>query len=94
MNEYKFTQYPSNSSVASGITLLVSAWFLVAAGAILSDPVSPYTTRKVMQAQTAPAVRTADATPSSAPPVAIPPEAHLTITVAARRPANLRSATL
>ena len=93
MNEYKFTQYPSNSSVASSITMLVSAWFLVAAGAILSDPVSPYTTRQVMQAQTAP-VRAADAASSAAPAVAIPPEAHLTITVAARRPANLRSANL
>ena len=79
MNDYKFTQYPSNSSVASGITMLVSVWFLVAAGAILSDPVSPYTTRKVMQAQAAPAVRT----------VAIAPEAHLTITVEAHRSANL-----
>jgi hypothetical protein len=94
MNDYKFTQYPSNSSVASSITMLVSAWFLVAAGAILSDPASPYTTRKVMQAQTAPVVRTADATPNTARLAAIPPEAHLTITVAARRPANLRSATL
>ena len=90
MNDYKFTQYPSNSSVASSITMLVSAWFLVAGAAILSDPVSPYTTRKVMEAQAAPAVRTAHA----APAVAIPPEANLTITVAARRPANLRSATL
>jgi len=94
MNDYKFTQYPSNSSVASGITMLVSAWFLVAAGAILSDPVSPYTTRKVMQAQTAPALRTADASRSADSRVAIAPEAHLTITVAARRPANLRSANL
>jgi len=94
MNDYKFTQYPSNSSVASGITILVSVWFLVAAGAILSDPVSPYTTRKVMQAQAAPAARTADATPSAVSPVAIAPEAHLTITVAAHRPANLRSANL
>ena len=45
MNDYKFTQYPSNSSVASGITLLVSVWFLLASGAILADPVSPYTQR-------------------------------------------------
>ena len=84
MNEYRFTQYPGNSSVASGITMLVSVWFLVAAGAILGDPASPYTQR--VQAQSAPLVRTADASGS---PVAIAPEAHLTITVEAHRSANL-----
>ena len=45
MNVYKFAE----SSVASGVTLLVSAWFLVAAGAILADPESAYT-RPVTQA--------------------------------------------
>ena len=49
MNVYKFAE----SSVASGVTLLVSAWFLVAGGAILADPESPYTTRPVTQAQNA-----------------------------------------
>jgi hypothetical protein len=34
-------------------------------------------------------VRTADATPNAASPVAIAPEAHLTITVEAHRSANL-----
>jgi hypothetical protein len=47
MNVYKFGE----SSVASGVTLLVSAWFLVAAGAILADPASPYTERPVTQAK-------------------------------------------
>ena len=47
------------------------SWFLMAAGAILTDPASPYTTRVVRAA-----------TPG---PVAIAPEAHLTITVEARR---------
>jgi len=36
---------PSNGSVASIVTVVVSTWFLVAAGAILSDPASPYTQR-------------------------------------------------
>lgn len=87
MKEYKFTQYPSNASVASGITMLVSVWFLVAGGAILSDPASPYTQRA--QAQSAPLVQTADASASAGSPVAIAPEAHLTITVEAHRSANL-----
>jgi hypothetical protein len=87
MNEYRFTQYPSNSSVASGITMLVSVWFLVAAGAILGDPASPYTQRA--QAQAAPLVHTADASQSAGSPAAVAPEAHLTITVEAHRSANL-----
>jgi hypothetical protein len=43
MNEYRFPEYPSSTSVANGVTVLVSSWFLVAAGAILGDPASPYT---------------------------------------------------
>jgi len=46
MNAYAFPTYPSSSLVASGVTVLVSAWFLVAAGAILSDPSSPYTRKE------------------------------------------------
>jgi hypothetical protein len=87
MKDYRFTQYPSNSSVASGITMLVSVWFLVAAGAILGDPASPYTQRA--QAQAAPMAQTVDASAGAGSPVAIAPEAHLTIMVEARRSANL-----
>ena len=61
MNASKFARYPSDSVVASGITVLVSVWFLVAAGAILSDPTSPYTRRG--EAHAAPLVHTADASP-------------------------------
>lgn len=43
MNAYKFANLPSNSSVDSGVTMLVSVWFLVAAAAILGDPSSTYT---------------------------------------------------
>ena len=75
MNEYRFAEYPSNSSVASGVTLLVSAWFLVAAGAIIADPVSPYTQRPVAQAA------------ASAPSLvaAAAPATYFTITVEAKR---------
>ena len=47
MNAFKFAAYPSNDLVGSGVTVLVSTWFLVAAGAILNDPASPYTQRVV-----------------------------------------------
>jgi hypothetical protein len=92
MNGYKFTQYPSNSSVSSGITMLVSVWFLVASGAILADPVSPYTQRALAErahAQPAPLAQAADASANAQSPAAIAPAAHLTIVVEARRPATL-----
>ena len=51
MNAYEFMpKLPSNGSVSSLVTHVVSAWFLVAAGAILADPPSPYTQRAVPQA--------------------------------------------
>jgi hypothetical protein len=75
MNEYRFAEYPSNSSVASGVTLLVSAWFLVAAGAIIADPVSPYTQRPAAVAQAKAPVVVAE----------VAPAAYFTITVEAKR---------
>ena len=47
MNNYRFAAYPSHASIAAGVTIVVSVWFLVAAGAILSDPSSPYTRKEV-----------------------------------------------
>jgi len=82
MNTYKFANLPSNSSVDFGVTALVSVWFLVAAGAILGDPPSPYGHR--YQAQAALQAKAAPATT-----VAIAPQARLTITVEARRSASL-----
>jgi hypothetical protein len=86
MNEYRFAEYPSNSSVASGVTMLVSAWFLVAAGAIIADPASPYTERPATQAKAA-TVTVAQLSPA---PRLIPashnaPAARFTITVEAKR---------
>lgn len=91
MNNYKFAEYPSHSSVAAGVTVLVSVWFLVAAGAILSDPSSPYTTRSKDARATAP-VKAAQA---QAPKVfetmyvtARTPQVYDTIEVSAKRPAG------
>ena len=79
---YRFAEPSSNSSVASFVTLLVSGWFLVASGAILADPASPYTQRA--QPQTVPAPQFASAA-----------DAHLaTITVEGHRTADARLATL
>ena len=38
MSAYRFAELPSNESVATLSTFLVSAWFLVAAGALLAEP--------------------------------------------------------
>jgi hypothetical protein len=71
MSRTKLSSLRGESTVAATVTLVVCAWFLMAAGAIIADPVSPYTTRVVHAAP--------------AGPVAIAPEARLTITVEARR---------
>jgi hypothetical protein len=73
------------SAVAAFVTMLVCAWFLVAAGAILADPASPYTTRAVHVHAFPPVEVVAGAAPGAREPVAVAPEAHLTITVEARR---------
>jgi hypothetical protein len=85
MNVYKFAE----SSVASGVTLLVSAWFLVAAGAILADPTSPYTQRPVAQAaagKTKASIVVAESqAPRLIPAASVAPDARFTITVQAKR---------
>jgi hypothetical protein len=88
MNAYRFAHLPSNDSIASSVTTLVAGWFLVAAGAILADPASPYTQRPV-------AAPVAEAVPaaSHATQLAAAPEAHMTITVSARRAAAASQAT-
>ena len=72
MNAYKFAQLPSNSSVASLVTLVVSGWFLVAAAAIISEPTSVYTQRVLPAPGYAQAARAT-------------PDARFTITVSAKR---------
>jgi len=85
---YEFpARLPSNDSVSAGVTFLVSAWFLVAAGAILGDPASPYTQRErateVIVSEVKPIAAYDGITPAAA--VAIAPEARQTIVVEARR---------
>jgi hypothetical protein len=90
MNTYKFADLPSNSFVASLVTLLVAGWFLIAAGAILSDPPSIYTQRSQMQTVQAPIDVEA-----SRNAVAIAPAARHTILVVAKRaPAAASAITL
>ena len=87
LHQYRFAEFKNESSVASGVTVLVSAWFLVAAGAILSDPASPYTQRTVVQEAAAPVVTTIAESPTTklVPVVATAPDARFTITVEAKR---------
>jgi len=85
MSQYEFAE----SSVASAVTLLVSAWFLVAAGAILTDPSSPYTQRapQAVAETTAASIVVAEDehAPSLIPVAAVAPDARFTITVQAKR---------
>jgi hypothetical protein len=86
MTEYKFAEYPNNESIASGVTLLVSAWFFVAAGAIIADPSVPSRQDAVAQAQPA-TVTVAQLTPAPRlfPVADTAPDTHFTITVQAKR---------
>jgi hypothetical protein len=71
MNTFKFSGLPSNASVASAVTMLVTGWFALAGGAILSDNHSEATIENARAVQVASA--------------AIPEEARLTIVVEAKR---------
>ena len=77
MNAFRFADYPSNDLVAAGVTVLVSAWFLVAAGAILNDPASPYTQRVVEE-------KPAQVAMADAPTRAMP-HVHYTVRVMGKR---------
>jgi hypothetical protein len=100
MNALRLAAYPANATVADGVTLLVSTWFLVAGAAILSDPSSVYTQRTVAKAPAAVQVVeiAQPATLAIAPdarlsivveaPREIAPDAHLTIVVEAKRAPN------
>lgn len=91
MNAYKFANLPSNSSVDSGVTMLVSVWFLVAAAAILGDPSSTYTSRDPLAVtEVAPQAReTVVVEASRTTSVALAPQARETIVVQASRSATL-----
>jgi hypothetical protein len=87
MNAYKFAEYPSNASVASGVTLLVSAWFLVAAGAILTDSSTVYAPR--VAPHVAPVAEAAEPGYPAAN-LAVAPDARFTVHVEASRAAVLK----
>ena len=91
MNALRLAPYTANATVADGVTLLVSAWFLVAGAAILSDPTSIYTQRNVAKAPAAVQVAVVPDAHLSLVVEAkreIAPDAHLTIVVAAKRAPN------
>ncbi len=71
MSRPTFPAPRGESKVAAAVTLLVCAWFVAAAGGILAEPVASL------------ASRTARA--SAAAPVAVAPQAHVTVVVEARR---------
>ena len=70
MNTYRAERLPSSAAVSSFVTVLVSAWFVLAAGAILTDQHSGATLEMAK-------------TPSSH--ALVTPDAHFSITVEARR---------
>ena len=70
MNPYEFTHVPSNAAVSSVVTVLVSAWFVLASGAILTDQHSEANVERAK-------------TPTEHAQVV--PDAHFSITVEARR---------
>lgn len=82
MKPYEFASLPRTSSVAGAVTMLASAWFVLAGAAILSDQHSEYTvesSRPAPVAETPAVARVAHATP----------DARFTIVVEGRRSAAL-----
>jgi hypothetical protein len=75
MNSYRFAELPSNASVSAFVTFAVSAWFLVAGAAIVTDE---GVSVPAAAAEPIPVVY-------AAPAVAIEPEARLIIVVEGRR---------
>ena len=71
---YKFASMPSNSTVAGLVTVMVSAWFLMAAAAIFADLAQGRAEHEVLGSAEAPTTE-----------IAIAPEARLRITVEAPR---------
>jgi hypothetical protein len=70
MNAYKFSGLPSNAAVTSFVTVLVTAWFALAGGAILTDH---HSEANIEMARAVPASQTSVA------------DVHETIIVEARR---------
>ena len=81
MSTYKFADVPSNESVASLTTFLMSAWFVVAAGAMLAEPSHESQVRAI-------AAKTPVVTVRQITAHAEQPDARFTIEVVAKRDAG------
>ena len=81
MSTYKFADMPSNESVASLTTFLMSAWFVVAAGAMLAEPSHESQVRAI-------AAKTPVVTVRQITAHAEQPDARFTIEVVAKRDAG------
>ncbi len=51
MSTYKFADLPAHSTVAATVTLLVSAWFLVAGASLAYDATEPDTRAQAQEQQ-------------------------------------------
>jgi hypothetical protein len=67
MRTYKFALLPSNASVAAGVTLLVAAWFAVAAGVIIMESPAERSMRAAQHKPAAVAVSASLPTTTSKP---------------------------
>jgi hypothetical protein len=81
MRPFNFAEIPSNESVASTVTLLVSAWFTLAGGAMLTEPTVDSQVRALGAKTPVVTVRQIAAMQEQQP------EAHFTIHVVAERTA-------
>ena len=81
MSTFKFADLPSNESVASLTTFLISSWFLVAAGVMLTEPTVESQARAI-------AAKTPVVTVRQLTAQAEQPDARFTIEVVARREAG------
>ena len=79
MSAYRFAELPSNESVATLSTFLVSAWFLVAAGALLAEPSVDQQARALQAKTPVVTVRTLSTAAHAEP------DARFTIQVVAKR---------
>jgi hypothetical protein len=77
MSPFQFAHIPSNESVASLVTIVASAWFLMAAGAMLAEPSVEQQARALHAKTPVVVVRQVSAMQM--------PEAHFTIHVVAQR---------
>jgi hypothetical protein len=80
MTRYDFNEFPGTSSVVGTVTLLVSGWLFLAAATMVATPTDTTVARA-----SAVTVKPLGVMPAPQPPLAIAPEARLTILVEARR---------